>query len=83
MTGFNNSPINSTNPYSINNSDIIKKGKREGKILFFQTEIEKLTEFNISFEVVKISKQRIKRIDRIKTLTIFFRIKNHLYDKMK
>ncbi len=56
-------------------SDNTKKGKRDGKILFFQIPREKLTVSKIEFDEVKISKTRIIKIISIRMELIFLFIK--------
>ena len=55
ISGFNNSPKNSGIPYLIIMLDKTKNGNNEGKILFFHMAKEKLTEFNMLCDSVKIS----------------------------
>lgn len=50
---------------------MIKKGNKEGKILFFQILNEKLTLFNISCELVRTSYDIISNIGMIKRLYNF------------
>lgn len=60
--------INSGTPHLIKILESTKKGKREGKTLFLKTLSEKLTEFKILSDSVKISNITNIKIKNIKTL---------------
>lgn len=68
ITPLNKLPINSGNPHLIKIFDNTKKGNSEGKILFLKIFKEKLTEFKILSDSVKISNTKYPKINIITTL---------------
>ena len=72
INGFKMVPINSGTPYLIIISEITKNGNNDGKILFFHIVSEKLTEFKIDFDSVRISKHKKNKTIIINTLIYLF-----------